>query len=104
VTVSREDVAHVARLAALALDEKSLGELTKQIGQILDYVSQLNDLAESTSDAGNGYPGPHALLREDVARRTHLELPLEEIAPAFRDGLFLVPRLGAVGDAPEAES
>ena len=97
MTVERDDVEHVARLAALALDTKTLDELTRQIGQILDYVSQLQDVAEDTT-GGRGYPGPRQELRVDQAQHTALAISLEQMAPAFQDGLFLVPRLGAVGD------
>ena len=99
MTVKRDDVEHVARLAAIALDAKTLDELTRQIGQILDYVSQLEGVASDAPDSARGYPGPHQQLRDDQVRRTPLAIPLEQIAPAFREGLFLVPRLGAVGDA-----
>jgi aspartyl-tRNA(Asn)/glutamyl-tRNA(Gln) amidotransferase subunit C len=102
VTVKREEVEHVARLAALAVDEKSLDELTRQIGRILDYVSQLENVADDFPDDGRGYPGPRQPLREDRVQHEPLALPLEKMAPVFRDGLFLVPRLGAVGDAAES--
>ena len=99
MTVKRDDVEHVARLAAIALDAKTLDELTRQIGQILDYVSQLENVAEDAPDSSHGYPGPHQKLRDDHVQPTPLTIPLDQMAPAFHDGLFLVPRLGAVGDA-----
>ena len=103
MTVRKEDIEHVARLAALALEENALTELTAQIGQILEYVSQLEGVTEELEADDGGYPGPHPPLREDRARRFDLAIPLDQIAPAFREGLFLVPRLGAVGDSPEVE-
>ena len=102
MTVRREEVERVTRLAALAVDEKSLDQLTRQIGRILDYVSQLENVAEDSPDDGRGYPGPRQPLREDRVHRVTLGVPLEQLAPSFRDGLFLVPRLGGVGDATES--
>ena len=99
MTVRREEVEHVARLAAVAIDDESLTELTGQISRILEYVSQLETVEDNSGLEQEGYPGPHQPLREDRAQRSKLALPLEDLAPAFRDGLFLVPRLGAVGDA-----
>jgi aspartyl-tRNA(Asn)/glutamyl-tRNA(Gln) amidotransferase subunit C len=97
MSVSRDDVEHVARLASLAVDEPSLATLTQQIGQILEYVSQLEAVEDPGGTIVAAYPGPRQPLRDDTASRTPLLVPLTEIAPAFRDGLFLVPRLGAVG-------
>ena len=96
MTVTRAEVEHIAKLAALALDEATLPDLTRQIGQILEYVSRL-EAVEGSRDLPGSYPGPRPPLRDDQPRRTPLAVPLEQIAPAFADGLFLVPRLGAVG-------
>lgn len=97
MSVTRGEVEHIARLAALAVDEESLPVLTEQIGRILEYVSQLEAVDEGGMRAGRGYPGPRQSLRDDEPRRTVLALPLDQIAPAFKQGLFLVPRLGGLG-------
>jgi aspartyl-tRNA(Asn)/glutamyl-tRNA(Gln) amidotransferase subunit C len=97
VSVSREEVERVARLAALALEHESLPELTRQIGRILEYVSQLEGVQDTGQERALEYAGPRQPLRDDIPKSTPLAVPLEEIAPLFRDGLFLVPRLGAVG-------
>ena len=96
MTVTRAQVEHIAKLAAMALDEAALPEITRQIGQILDYVSQL-ETVEGDGDVADSYPGPRPPLRDDEPRRASLAVPLEKLAPSFGHGLFLVPRLGAVG-------
>ncbi len=98
MSVTRSEVEHIARLAALAIDEQSLPALTAQIGRILEYVSQLEVVQGPVEGVPSGadYPGPHQQLRADEAHRTTLALPLQAIAPALRDGLFLVPRLGSL--------
>jgi len=106
MTVTRDDIERIARLAALAVPPESLAVLTRHIGGILDYVSQLETLDTSgvTPDVATPQAGPGQGLRPDEPRRASLGVPLAEIAPAFRDGLFLVPRLGAVGDDPRPDS
>jgi aspartyl-tRNA(Asn)/glutamyl-tRNA(Gln) amidotransferase subunit C len=105
VTVTREEIERIARLAALAVEPEALPALTRHIAGILDYVSQLEqlDTAGVEPDAGNPSAGPGQGLRPDVARRATLAFPPAELAPAFQDGLFLVPRLGAVGDDSRPE-
>ena len=44
LSISRQEVKRIAHLASLAVDEASLAELTRQIGDILQYVAQLDDL------------------------------------------------------------
>jgi aspartyl-tRNA(Asn)/glutamyl-tRNA(Gln) amidotransferase subunit C len=99
MTVSRRDVEHIARLAALSVDDQSLPELTGQIGRILDYVSQLEAVRPEGGDAGIDLCDRPQALRSDEPRRTELNPPLAQLAPAFADGLFLVPRLGTMDEA-----
>ena len=102
MSVTRAEVEHITRLAALAVDEKSLPALTEQIRQILEYVSQLASVEDPPDLATGAYPGPRQPLRDDVPRPGPLGFSLGDMAPAFHDGLFLVPRLGGVGSgAPE---
>jgi aspartyl-tRNA(Asn)/glutamyl-tRNA(Gln) amidotransferase subunit C len=98
VSIGREEVLHVAKLAELAVDPSELERLVAQLNRIVDYVAQLdevpmNELAESF------LPGPPAVsLREDVEGPMPLARPPAELAPEFTDGFFLVPRHGAMED------
>lgn len=98
MTIRREDVERVARLAALALDEDAVPALTRQIAGILDYVSRLEQLdlgVEGASWLGKTPPQPP---RTDEVRPPDLERPVQSFAPSLRDGLFLVPKLAAMED------
>lgn len=98
MTIRREEVERIARLASLAVDDEALPALTKQIGSILAYVSQLEKLdldVEGTVWLGKAPPQPP---RADQVRPSDLQRPVKAIAPAFREELFLVPRLAAMDD------
>jgi len=95
VSVSRDDIDRVARLAALSIDEGQLPTLTRQIRSILAYVAQL-ERVETTADDPEYRPGNHeAPLRSDDVTSVPMHRRLEEMAPEFRDGFFLVPKLEA---------
>ena len=99
MSIGPDDVLHVARLAELDVPESDLPTLAEQMGRIVDYVAQLNSVPAS-EQAAPFLAGPHASpLREDAIRPVPLAQGPEAIAPEFRDGLFLVPRLGAMEDA-----
>jgi aspartyl-tRNA(Asn)/glutamyl-tRNA(Gln) amidotransferase subunit C len=98
MTIKRDDVERIARLAALDVDEEAMPVLTRQIGRILEYVSQLDRLklaADAPAWLGTTRPQP---LRTDEVRPPDLQRPIQEFATAFRDDLFLVPRLAAMED------
>lgn len=100
MSVTRADVERIAELAALEVDEASLPTLTRQIAGILEYVSQLEKVQGGAEMPGLSYaPG----LRADATRPADLAVAPGSIAPSFKDGLFLVPRLGGVGSATAPE-
>ena len=98
MSISPEEVERIARLASLAVDEASIPELTRQIGDILQYVAQLEDLEpDNTSVAFR--PGPaSAPLRADVTTPIPMTFSPREMAPDFEQGLYIVPRVGGLGD------
>jgi aspartyl-tRNA(Asn)/glutamyl-tRNA(Gln) amidotransferase subunit C len=91
MSISREDVLHVARLARLELSDAEVERFQEQLSAILEAVSKVQEL-----DLGDVPPTSHPLdvvnvWREDEPRPS---LPLEDAfanAPARRDDLFEVP-------------
>ena len=107
MSVSREEVERIARLAELHVDEAALPGLVDQLSRILDYVAQIAGVPASES-VPPFVPGPTEIpFRPDVVRPAPLAFGPDRMAPQFRDGFFLVPRLGAfdaaTGEAAEAE-
>ena len=97
--IGPEEVRRVAALAELAVDDADLATLTAQMDRIVAYVAQL----DAAPDEGNLPPfvaGPAEVAwRDDTVRPDPLALPPAALAPAFRDGFFVVPRLSAMEDA-----
>ena len=91
--ITRDEVLYVARLARLDVEEAATDKLAGQIGSILDYVDQLNQV-----DTAGVAPTSHALaltnaFREDAVR-PHIERDLALAnAPAQEEGCFLVPKV-----------
>ena len=93
MSVTREEVLRIARLAELEVDEEAMPMLVDQLSRILDYVAQLHEVPAGDS-ARPFTGGPDALrLRPDEVRPWPLAFGPETMAPAFRDGFFVVPKL-----------
>jgi aspartyl-tRNA(Asn)/glutamyl-tRNA(Gln) amidotransferase subunit C len=99
MSIGRDQVLHVARLAELAVEPQELERLVEQMNRIVDYVAQLDQVAtEPQTEAF--LPGPSCVaLRDDVEGAQPLIRPPAELAPDFREGFFLVPRHGAMEEA-----
>ncbi len=97
--ITRDEVAHLARLSRLALDDAELDRLAGQLDVILGAVAQIAEVTDATDVP----PTSHAVPLENVTRPDVVtpSLPRERVlegAPAAEDGRFRVPRI--LGDAP----
>ena len=100
MSVTHDEVLKIARLAELEVSEEALPLLAEQMSRILDYVRQINSVPASEG-VRPFVPGPDAVrFRPDEVRPAPLAFGPETFAPAFKDGFFLVPKLGAF-EAPE---
>jgi aspartyl-tRNA(Asn)/glutamyl-tRNA(Gln) amidotransferase subunit C len=94
MSITRQEVEHLARLAELSVPEADMAALAAQVSRILEYVGQLAEVGPDES-APPHLAGPSAVtLRDDEVRPEPLTRNPEEFAPDFRGGLFVVPRLG----------
>jgi len=93
MSVTRDDVLRIARLAELEVDEESLPILVEQMSRILDYVAQLS-AATGNNESRPFVPGPDAIrFRPDEENPWPLAVGPDELAPVFKGGFFVVPKL-----------
>jgi len=91
--VTREEIAHLARLARLAVTDEELDLYAGQLSAVLDAVAQVQKAAvEDVPPTTHAVPMTN-VFRPDVARPS---LPRDVVlagAPAAEDGRFRVPRI-----------
>lgn len=92
--ITREEVAHLARLSRLALDDADLDALAAQLDVILGAVAQISQV----SQAADVPPTTHAVPVENVTRPDVVRPSLDRdevlaAAPAAEEGRFRVPRI-----------
>ena len=91
--ITVKDVEHVAKLARLELTEAEKEKFTKQLGDVLKYVEQMNEV-----DTTNVKPMAHAFDIVNVMRDDKVvsEVSKEELlknAPEEENGFFRVPKI-----------
>ena len=96
--LSRDDVAHVARLARLSLTDDELDTFTGQLARVIEHADDVAAL-----DLGGVAPTAHPLpvrnvLRPDEPRPSLDRAAVLAAAPDVEDDRFRVPRI--VGEAP----
>jgi len=94
MSVSRDEVLRIAQLAELDVDEEALPTLAEQMSRILDYAAQLSAVP-ANGTVKVFVPGPDAIrFRADAVTPSGLAFGPDEFAPAFKEGFFVVPKLG----------
>ncbi|MEP6591033.1 MAG: Asp-tRNA(Asn)/Glu-tRNA(Gln) amidotransferase subunit GatC [Gemmatimonadota bacterium] len=97
--IGAAEVRHVARLAELAVAESEVATLAAQLEAIVAFVAQLNAV-EVPTGTGVTVVGPERLaLRDDRVDPIPMTRGPAEMAPEFREGFFVVPKLGGLADA-----
>lgn len=93
MSVSREEALRIAQLAEMDVDEDAVPALAAELSAILEYVAQLN--AVSGGEHAKAFiAGPDVVrFRPDEVKPQPLALSPKEMAPAFKEGFFVVPRL-----------
>jgi aspartyl-tRNA(Asn)/glutamyl-tRNA(Gln) amidotransferase subunit C len=93
MSISREEVLHIAKLARLSLSEEEITMYTHQLGDILNYVQKLNEL-----NIDDVEPMKHVLdmvnvLREDKDLPSLSREDVLKNAPEHDEEFFKVPRV-----------
>jgi aspartyl-tRNA(Asn)/glutamyl-tRNA(Gln) amidotransferase subunit C len=91
--ISREEVAHLARLSRLAVTEQELDTFAGQLDVILQSVARVGEVA-----ADDIPPTSHSVpltnvLRDDVVQPSLSQADVLSGAPDAAEGRFRVPRI-----------
>ena len=97
-SISRDDVAHVARLARLELTEAELELFTAQLAAVLEHAADVEALdVDDVPPTMHPFPLRNVLRDDDLRPGVDRDEVLSQ-APASEDGRFKVPPI--LGEEP----
>lgn len=88
--IDRDEARRVAELAHLEFDDAGLDRMAAEMTKILTYIDQLREADAGGVEERNVTVTP---LREDEPRPSIDREQVAANAPAWRDGLFVVPKV-----------
>ena len=103
MSVSSDEITHVASLARIAVPEARIPGLVGELNRILAHMDVLQRV-DITAVTAAGETGDAMRLRDDVHMPGTLTEARRAFAPECRDGFFLVPRLESHGDVGSVTS
>ena len=91
--ITKEEIAHVAKLARLNLIEESVELFTKQLVDILTYIEQLNRVdTEGVPPTSHAISITNAFRKDRIGSSISAEAALSN-APEREGGAFVVPKI-----------
>lgn len=93
MTITKDEIIHVANLARLKINEAALDKFADQIDEILEYINTLNQ-ADTSKVQGTS----HAIALTNAFREDRIKEHLENSkalanAPEKENGTFVVPKI-----------
>src|SRR5699024_12688070 len=91
--ISRDEVAHLARLSRLALTDAELEEFTGQIDGIIQHVQAVQQVAADDVEPMSHPSSMSGVMREDVVKPTLTAEEALDQAPSVEEQRFEVPQI-----------
>ncbi|HEY4462397.1 MAG TPA: Asp-tRNA(Asn)/Glu-tRNA(Gln) amidotransferase subunit GatC [Streptosporangiaceae bacterium] len=93
MSITRDEVAHLARLSRLALGEAELDHLAPQLDQIISAVARVQEVAaEGIPPTSHALPLTNVFREDEIRPCLTAEQALDQ-APAVEQQRFRVPRI-----------
>jgi aspartyl-tRNA(Asn)/glutamyl-tRNA(Gln) amidotransferase subunit C len=101
MSVTRDDVMKVAKLANISVDAGRLDDLARELSSILGHMEELNKVDTERVEPAEGLSSGGQRLRADHGPSDALVNAPATFAPEMRDGFIIVPRLATHEDSAE---
>jgi aspartyl-tRNA(Asn)/glutamyl-tRNA(Gln) amidotransferase subunit C len=93
MSITRDEVAHLARLSRLALGEEELDHLAPQLDQIISAVARVQEVtAEGIPPTSHALPITNVYREDEIVPCLPRDVVLSQ-APAVEQERFKVPRI-----------
>ena len=93
MSVSNEQVRHIAKLARIAMSEEEIERLVPELNNILGWVEQLGEVDTDGVEPLTGVIDQKLRLRDDVVDDGNIRDEVLENAPDAQHGFFAVPKV-----------
>lgn len=91
--ISRDQVAHLAKLSRLALSDEELDRFAEQIDGIISNVSAVQKVAADGVEPMSHPHSIHTSMREDIVEQTLTSEQALDQAPKVAEQRFVVPQI-----------
>ena len=93
MTISKEEIMHIANLADLNLTDKEIEGYAKDMNEILEFANTLNSVDTTEAKETIGTNSKYNVFRKDEVKNFENREKLLQNAPSSEDGMFHIPKV-----------
>ncbi len=93
MSISREEVIHIAKLASLNLSEEEIEKYTKDMQEILEFANVVNNVNTDKIKETIGANSVYNVFRKDEVKQSISKDELLKNAPSQDEGMFRIPKV-----------
>jgi len=93
MSVSTEQVRHIAKLARIAMSDEEIEQLAPELNNILGWVEQLGEVNTDGVEPLTAVIDQKLRLRDDVVTEGNIRDEVLANAPEAQHGFFAVPKV-----------
>jgi aspartyl-tRNA(Asn)/glutamyl-tRNA(Gln) amidotransferase subunit C len=93
MTISKEEIIHIAKLASLNLSDEEIEKYTNDMQEILEFANTVNNVNTDDIKETIGINGAYNVFRKDEVKQTIGKEELLKNAPSQDEGMFRIPKV-----------
>jgi len=93
MSISKEEIIHIAKLASLNLSEEEIDGYTKDMQEILEFANTVNNVNTDNIKETIGANGGYNVFRKDEIKQNITKEELLKNAPSQDEGMFRIPKV-----------
>ena len=93
MSIDKDKIKHVSKLARISIDEKKIDSLTKDLSSIFKFIEQLNELNTDTVKPLSSILNEPLRSRKDEINDGQIREKILENSPKKNEEFFVVPKV-----------
>ena len=93
MSIDKDTVKHISKLARISLDEKKINNLTKDLSSIMKFIEKLNELNTDKTTPLTSIINASLKSREDEVKDEKIRDQILKNSPEKNEEFFVVPKV-----------
>ena len=93
MSIDKDTVKHIAKLARISLDEKKINSLSKDLSSIMEFIEKLNELNTDKISPLTSIINDSLRTREDEVKDGKIRDQILKNSPDKNEEFFVVPKV-----------